>query len=98
MDTYEPTPFSTESPSRLTLEAIRPFATISVEDYARLWGVGRGGAYSAVKRGEVPGVIRIGRRIRISVPALLKSLCADDLEPVRLDVQRTHSGPLAGRA
>lgn len=38
--------------------------TCTVEEFARLFGIGRGTAYAAVSRGEIPH-IRIGRRIVI---------------------------------
>ena len=43
-------------------------ATMTVRDFASLYGVGINQAYTAVERGEVPGVLRLGRTIRISVP------------------------------
>ncbi len=43
--------------------------TLSVEEAARLLGVGRGAAYEAARRGELPSV-RLGRRILIPRHAL----------------------------
>jgi hypothetical protein len=44
--------------------------TITVPEAGKLYfGLGRDGAYEAAKRGDIP-VIRIGRRLRVSVPAL----------------------------
>lgn len=37
---------------------------LSVEEVARLLGIGRNGAYEAIQRGEIPH-LRIGRRIMI---------------------------------
>lgn len=45
----------------------------SVEEFARICGVSRTSAYSAVKRGEVPHV-RIGRRVVIPRRALERLL------------------------
>ena len=38
--------------------------TLSVEEAARLLGLGRGAAYAAAKSGELP-VIRIGKRLLV---------------------------------
>lgn len=38
--------------------------TISVEDAAAVLGISRGGAYEAVKTGDIPS-IRIGRRLLV---------------------------------
>lgn len=46
-------------------------SVITVDELASVLEVGRSAAYEAVDRGQVPGVIRVGRRIRISVPALV---------------------------
>jgi excisionase family DNA binding protein len=46
---------------------------MSVPEAAKLLGIGRNTAYEAAKRGELP-VIRIGRRILICVPALLRMI------------------------
>ncbi|MBI2916487.1 MAG: helix-turn-helix domain-containing protein [Chloroflexi bacterium] len=47
--------------------------TMSVEDCARLLGIGRQSAYEAVRRGEVPA-IRIGRRLLVPRAALERLL------------------------
>lgn len=44
--------------------------TISVEEFARLTGIGRTSAYNAARRGEIP-VRWIGRRAVVPVPLLL---------------------------
>ena len=59
-----------------TVEGLRGRAVISVDELARVLDVGRGEAYAAVHRGEVPS-LRIGRRIVIPTPALLRMLGAD---------------------
>ncbi len=43
--------------------------TLTVEEFAKLAGIHRGGAYEAVRRGIIPHV-RIGRRIVIPADAL----------------------------
>lgn len=50
-------------------------ATITVEQAAKLLGLGRTAAYEAARRGEFP-TRRLGRRIVVPVPALLDWLGA----------------------
>jgi hypothetical protein len=48
--------------------------TLSVPEAGKLYfGLGRDGSYQAAKRGDIP-VIQIGRRLRVSVPALERML------------------------
>lgn len=47
--------------------------TVTVEEAAKILGIGRNTAYEAVKQGEIP-VIRIGRRILVSRVALERLL------------------------
>jgi excisionase family DNA binding protein len=47
--------------------------TITVEEAAVLLGIGRGLAYEAAARGELP-VVRVGRRLLVSRPALERIL------------------------
>ena len=49
---------------------------ITVPELANLLQVSRASAYRAIDREEVPGVIRVGRLIRISRPAVLAWLHA----------------------
>jgi hypothetical protein len=58
---------------QLTLDDIRPLATIDVDTLALVLGIGRNAAYEAVKTGDVPSW-KIGGRILIPVPALLRRL------------------------
>ena len=44
--------------------------TISVEEAALQLGIGRNLAYELARRGELPGAIRLGRRILVSKKAL----------------------------
>lgn len=49
--------------------------TVTVEEAARLLGVGRGTAYEAARRGDIP-VIRVGKRMivpRVALDRLLDS-------------------------
>ena len=47
--------------------------TVTVEEAARLLGIGRNSAYEAVRRGELP-VIRLGRRYLVPRAALERML------------------------
>lgn len=49
-------------------------ATLTIEEAAELLGISRGLAYEAARRNELPGVLRVGRRILISKPALHAAL------------------------
>ncbi|MCA1846511.1 MAG: helix-turn-helix domain-containing protein [Actinobacteria bacterium] len=55
------------------LAALQGRVTISVEEAARLLGLGRSAAYEAARRGELP-TRRLGRRLLVPVPALLEWL------------------------
>jgi excisionase family DNA binding protein len=50
-------------------------ATLTVEQTAKLLGLGRTAAYDAARRGELP-TRRLGRRLVVPVPALLEWLGA----------------------
>jgi excisionase family DNA binding protein len=60
----------------LTLDELRDRPTVSVEEAGAVLSLGRGSAYAAVKRGEIPG-IRLGRRIVVPSSALLRMLDAE---------------------
>lgn len=47
--------------------------TLSVNEAARLLGIGRGSYYEAIKRNEVP-YIRVGKRLLVPRAALLRML------------------------
>ncbi|MDP9363881.1 MAG: helix-turn-helix domain-containing protein [Chloroflexota bacterium] len=51
-------------------------ATVTVEEAGRILGVGRGTAYEAARRGELP-VLRLGRRLVVPVAALDRLLARD---------------------
>ena len=48
--------------------------TLTVEEACRLLGVGRTVGYELARRGELPGVLRLGRRLVVSRPALERAL------------------------
>ena len=49
-------------------------ATMRVEDAARFLGIGRQLAYDLAKKNELPGALRLGRRIVVSRAALERFL------------------------
>ena len=49
-------------------------ATMTVEEAAKLLGIGRQTAYDLAKQGKLPGAIRLGGRIVVSRPAIWKLL------------------------
>jgi excisionase family DNA binding protein len=57
------------------LVALSGRLTVSVEEAAKLLGIGRSAAYDAVRKGELP-TRRIGRRIVVPVPLLVEWLGA----------------------
>lgn len=48
-------------------------ATITVDEAASLLGIGRNTAYEAIRAGQIPA-LRLGRRLLVPVPALLRML------------------------
>ena len=56
-------------------------ATISVTEAAAKLGVSRNLAYLLAARGELPGAIRLGRRILVSRAALDRALGVDGSAP-----------------
>jgi excisionase family DNA binding protein len=48
--------------------------TLTVPEAAELLGVSRGVAYEAARSGELPGVIRLGRRLLVSKAHLMALL------------------------
>lgn len=72
-------PDRAEGIGRTTLTEVRDLLTVPVwsdggPSAARLLGIGRSAAYEAARTGEMPGVIRVGRLVRVSVPVLLAAL------------------------
>jgi excisionase family DNA binding protein len=48
--------------------------TVTVEEAAKALGIGRGHAYELARRGELPGVLKLGRRFVVSRAALDRAL------------------------
>lgn len=57
-----------------------PVLVTTVEKAGRALGIGRSLAYDLARRGELPGVIRLGARFVVSVPALNRALGIDAKE------------------
>ncbi len=55
--------------------------TYTVEEAAQLLGIGRMHAYNLANRGELPGVIRLGRRFVVS-KAVIDLLVANPSKPI----------------
>ena len=62
-------------------------ATLTVSEAAKLLGIGRQTAYDLVAQGELPGAIRLGRRIVVSRKVLEDVLSGD------FNLSRKSSGP-----
>jgi excisionase family DNA binding protein len=60
----------------LTLDDVRGRAAISVRELATLLGISESHAWESVHRGDVPSR-RLGRRVLIPVPELLRFLGED---------------------
>lgn len=48
--------------------------TMSVEDAGKILNVSKPHAYKLAREGQMPGLIRLGRRLVVSRPALLRYL------------------------
>lgn len=55
----------------MSADLITPI-TVTVDEAARMLGVNRKSLYAAIARDEVPGVVRVGRAVRIGREALLR--------------------------
>jgi excisionase family DNA binding protein len=60
----------------LRIDQVAGRATITIEQAAKLLGLGRTAAYDAARRGELP-TRQLGRRLLVPVPALLTWLEAN---------------------
>jgi excisionase family DNA binding protein len=52
--------------------------TVTIDEAARILGISRASAYAAAHRGELPGVLRLGRRLVVSRRALERALGSDE--------------------
>ena len=59
----------------IVLSEVETRLTISIDEAAKLLGLGRTAAYEAARRGEIPSR-KLGRRVIVPVPALLEWLGA----------------------
>jgi excisionase family DNA binding protein len=62
--------------------------TISIDQAARLCGIGRNAAYRAAHRGEIPS-LRLGRRLRVPTARLLDMLGCSAADLAR-EIHATH--------
>src|SRR5512132_1713427 len=72
--------------------------TLTVEQVGQILGIGRSASYQAIQRGDIPGVIRIGRRVLVSRHALAAMLGVNDstIEGAAVNTgARTHKGRAA---
>ena len=69
-------------------------ATLTVEEAAKLLGISRGSAYQAARNGQLPGTLRVGRRILVSKAALHSALGL----PPGGTTPTNGDGPAAGEA
>ena len=60
----------------VSLEMVAARATLTVEETASLLNLGRTAAYEAARRGQIP-TRRLGRRLVVPVPALLRWLAGE---------------------
>lgn len=60
----------------MTLDDVKGRATLTVPEAGELFGLGRAASYEAAKAGQLP-TLRLGRRVLVPVPALLRMLGAD---------------------
>jgi len=86
---------ATNDPSHpvLTISEARERGAVTVEQAAALLGIGRTTAYDAARTGELP-TVKLGRRIIVPIPALMRLLTADDDRPgpTVLQIQTTPGG------
>lgn len=61
----------------MNLSHLQDRATISVSEAAALLGISRNSAYEAARTGQLP-TLRLGRRLLVPVPALLRMLGSEE--------------------
>lgn len=65
---------------RMTTKELRSRTTVTIEEAAKVLGIGRGTAYEAAARGELPGALRLGGRWVVATAPLLRAIGADNAE------------------
>ncbi|MEP7738293.1 helix-turn-helix domain-containing protein [Nocardioides sp. 31GB23] len=63
-----------------TIEGLRDRLTVTVPEAGEYLGLGRGAAYAAARRGELP-TLRLGQRLVVPVPKLLELVGFDPDQP-----------------
>lgn len=66
----------------LHISDIRDRATLTVPEAGQVLSLGRDASYRAAGRGEIP-TLRLGRRIVVPVPQLLRLLGAEESSPAQ---------------
>lgn len=71
-------PLASDEHKALTLADLKRSGrgTITIPESGEVCGIGRAAAYLAAKNGEIP-TLRLGRKLLVPVPALLKMLGED---------------------
>jgi len=52
--------------------------TCSIEEASELLGIGRNYGYELARRNELPGLLHLGRRLRVSTATLKRYLSVDE--------------------
>ena len=67
---------NTLSPEEIkpTIKHLDETLTMTVPEWGKSWGLSRGASYAAAARGDIPGLIRIGKRLMVSKIAAQKAL------------------------
>ncbi len=76
----------------MTTETSSERMTLTVDEAAKALGIGRGLAYEAVRRGEIP-TVRIGRRLLVPRVALERLLAGQETPPAAAQL-RSSPGPV----
>ena len=76
-DRRAPVPATIEAAPATSAEAVKPISDgllLTVEEVAAILRLSRKAAYAMIERRQLPGVIRIGRRVRVCRAVLLEWL------------------------
>lgn len=83
----------------MNLDEARTRATLTVRETADLLGMGLNGTYTMVNSGDIPGLLKLGRKTLVKAPELLRWLGDDP--PAQNDAPGgeaegvEYSGPVA---
>lgn len=81
-----PTPTETTDRATLTLDDLSNGgrSVLTIEETAEALNLKRTATYEAVRRGQLPS-LRLGRRLFVPVPALMRLLNGESIEPASVD-------------